>query len=89
MKTSKIASRTEFKKSIRGQGMSEYMIIVGVIAAAAIGTFGLFGGTVEDQMSAMSTAMVGNVNVAADTSSQAQIEGVADEQNSLATFNQQ
>ena len=46
MKISKLIS----PKTQRGQGMSEYLIMVGVIAVGAIVVFGEFGGIVEDQV---------------------------------------
>jgi len=42
-----------------GQGMSEYLIIVGVIAVACIGVFGFFGDTVSNQMSGMAQEIAG------------------------------
>lgn len=89
MKLSKIISRTESKKSIRGQGMSEYMIILGVIAAAAIGTFGYFGGTVEEQMGTMTKALTGTTNVAATTAQSTKAITTSTKANSLKTFNEQ
>ncbi len=43
----------------RGQGMTEYIIIVGVIAIAAISVFGLFGDTVENQIAGMAQELGG------------------------------
>lgn len=43
----------------RGQGMTEYIIIVGVIAIAAISVFGLFGDTVENQIAGMAEELSG------------------------------
>ncbi|HIE55684.1 MAG TPA: pilus assembly protein [Chromatiaceae bacterium] len=53
-----------FKKSSdkrlqRGQGMTEYIIIVGVIAVAAIGAFGYFGSTVEKSIGNMAMELAG------------------------------
>ena len=42
-----------------GQGMTEYIIIVGVIAIAAIGAFGYFGDTVENQIAGMAKELSG------------------------------
>ncbi len=63
MKISNSISRTQIKR-VRGQGMSEYMIIVGVIAAAAIATFGFFGKTVETQVGQQATVMAGGATTA-------------------------
>lgn len=43
----------------RGQGMTEYIIIVGVIAIAAIGAFGYFGDAVEHQIAGMAHELGG------------------------------
>lgn len=42
-----------------GQGMTEYAIIVAVIAIAAIGIFTIFGNVIKDQVSNMATEMAG------------------------------
>lgn len=57
-----------FKKSL-GQGMTEYIIIVGVIAVAAIGTFGYFGDTIENQVAGMAQELGGGDGTAARTRS--------------------
>lgn len=43
----------------RGQGMTEYIIIVGVIAVAAIGVFGYFGDVLKDQTAGMAAELAG------------------------------
>ncbi|MBL4672395.1 MAG: hypothetical protein JKX81_09060 [Arenicella sp.] len=43
----------------KGQGLSEYIIIVALIAVAAIGAVGFFGGTVSNQVAAMAQEMSG------------------------------
>jgi Flp pilus assembly pilin Flp len=50
--------KINMKKSL-GQGMTEYIIIVGVIAVAAIGAFGFFGDTIEHQIAGMSAELSG------------------------------
>ena len=42
-----------------GQGMTEYLIIVALIAVAAIATFAFFGRTVREQMAGLSTEVAG------------------------------
>jgi len=44
----------------RGQGMTEYIIIVALIAVAAIAVTQLFGATVRDQMAAIAQEVSGN-----------------------------
>lgn len=43
----------------RGQGMTEYIIIVALIAVAAIGVYSFFGQTVKSQVSGMSKELAG------------------------------
>jgi pilus assembly protein Flp/PilA len=43
----------------RGQGMTEYIIIVALIAIAAITVVSFFGGTVRSQMSGMAQELSG------------------------------
>ncbi len=43
-----------------GQGMTEYIIIVALIAIAAIAIYGLFGDTVKEQMGVMTEELAGN-----------------------------
>ena len=42
-----------------GQGMTEYIIIVALIAIAAIGVYGAFGKTVRGQMAATAQTLAG------------------------------
>ena len=44
----------------RGQGMSEYLIIVALIAIAAIGVVGAMGGVVQNQVAGMANELAGN-----------------------------
>lgn len=44
----------------RGQGMSEYLIIVALIAIGAIGVVGGFGDVVQGQVSQMAQELAGN-----------------------------
>ena len=46
-------------KKQAGQGMTEYIIIVALIAVAAIGVYSYFGGTIRAQTSAMANEMAG------------------------------
>jgi Flp pilus assembly pilin Flp len=45
---------------VRGQGMTEYIIIVALIAVAAIGVYSMFGETVKKQTGAMSASLGGD-----------------------------
>ena len=46
-------------RRIRGQGMTEYIIIVALIAVAAIGVYRLFGDTVREQMAGLAKELSG------------------------------
>ena len=47
-----------------GQGMTEYIIIVALIAIAAIGIYSVFGDTVTDQMGNMTQELSGGTATA-------------------------
>lgn len=47
------------KRSQRGQGMTEYIIIVALIAIAAIATYQFFGKTVRNQTAAIANELAG------------------------------
>lgn len=49
-----------------GQGMTEYIIIVALIAIAAIAAFTYFGGTVRNQTTAMTEELAGQSGAAAN-----------------------
>jgi type IV pilus assembly protein PilA len=55
-----------------GQGMTEYIIIVALVAVAGIGTYRLFGQTVRNQMASLAQEVGGtaanNARAAAQTS---------------------
>jgi len=42
-----------------GQGMTEYIIIVALIAISAIGIYSIFGDTITDQMGTMTQELAG------------------------------
>lgn len=51
------------KKGRKGQGMTEYIIIVALIAIAAIGVITLFGNNIRALFGAASDATAGETNV--------------------------
>ncbi|MGB0865504.1 MAG: hypothetical protein ACPGSC_03290 [Granulosicoccaceae bacterium] len=57
----------QFKQNITGQGMTEYIIIVALIAIAAIGVFTGFGDIVRNQVGVMAGELAGDSNAAART----------------------
>jgi Flp pilus assembly pilin Flp len=52
-------TRFNAPRRVRGQGMTEYIIIVALIAIAAIAVTSLFGGTVRSQVAGMAQEMSG------------------------------
>ncbi|WP_417763364.1 Flp family type IVb pilin [Shewanella sp.] len=46
-------------RRIRGQGMTEYIIIVALIAVSAIGVYSFFGQTIRNQVAGLSSEMSG------------------------------
>jgi len=51
-------------KKQRGQGMTEYIIIVALIGVAAIGVYRLFGDTLRSQMAGLAMEMSGQAATA-------------------------
>ncbi len=53
---------TQTEKAVRryilGQGMTEYIIIVALIAVASIGAVSAFGGVIKDSFAGMSRALI-------------------------------
>lgn len=47
------------RRNIAGQGMTEYIIIVALIAVAAIGVYSLFGEAIRAQMAGMTNEIAG------------------------------
>lgn len=59
-------------RKARGQGMTEYIIIVALIAIAAIGVITLFGDNLRRLFGASAEALAGNDNVTNSGSTAAQ-----------------
>lgn len=59
MSTSIRGNQKTGRKNQRGQGMSEYIIIVALIAVGAIGVFVSFGGTIRQQVAGMAMELSG------------------------------
>jgi Flp pilus assembly pilin Flp len=75
-----------------GQGMTEYIIIVALVAVGAIGVYNLFGKTVRDQTSAMACGLAGNAcattQTAAATTDATNSKQKADAAQGLSNFGQ-
>ncbi len=71
------SSKHSIQSRQTGQGMTEYIIIVGVIAIAAISVFGLFGDTVENQIAGMAQELGGGDGSGAQAAAQASGDAAA------------
>ena len=60
MNTIRISKRVIGSKKQRGQGMTEYIIIVALVAIAAIAVFSAFGGTVKAEVAQITNGLTGN-----------------------------
>jgi len=60
------------KKQLKqlGQGMTEYIIIVALIAISAIGIYSIFGDTITDQMGTMTEELAGGQGTVQSVDSQ-------------------
>lgn len=54
-----ISTHLQQKMRQSGQGMTEYIIIVALIAVAAIGVYSFFGEAIRGQMSGMTAELAG------------------------------
>lgn len=69
------------KSRERGQGMTEYIIIVALIAIAAIAVYQYFGNTVRNQTAAIASELAGADGTAAKTAAQTAAATAATEAN--------
>ena len=65
----------------RGQGMTEYIIIVALIAIAAIAVYQYFGNTVRNQTAAVAKELAGSDGTAQKTAAQTAATAAATEAN--------
>jgi len=56
----KMSKRIVGRKNQLGQGMTEYIIIVALVAIAAIGMYSYFGHTVQGQMAEITNGLAGS-----------------------------
>jgi len=68
---SRKSMQSDVRRRIRGQGMTEYIIIVALIAVGAIAAVGLFGGVVKDSFSNMAQALGGGTTAPITVTSEA------------------
>ena len=77
------------RRSQRGQGMTEYIIIVAMIAIAAIAVYQYFGQTVRNQTAAIAQELAGNDGTTANDAAQTASDSAAtagDTKNTLDTY---
>lgn len=77
------------RRSQRGQGMTEYIIIVAMIAIAAIAVYQYFGQTVRNQTAAIAQELAGNDGTTAKDAAQTASDSAAtagDTKNTLDTY---
>lgn len=78
----------------RGQGMTEYIVIVALIAVAAIAVYQLFGATIRNQTAAMALEVSGKngstaIAKAGDAATKAETTAKDTTKNSLSTYGDQ
>jgi len=72
-----------------GQGMTEYIIIVALIAIAAIGVYSQFGKGVRSQMAGMTQELSGTTADLSDaTAAATKAKTLAETENNLGNYNQ-
>jgi Flp pilus assembly pilin Flp len=79
------------KKRQFGQGMTEYIIIVALIAVAAIGVYSLFGKTIRNQVAGMAGEVAGTGGASAISAAGAAAGSAAASANQnkgMASYNQ-
>jgi len=64
MNSSKLSTRFGAAKKQLGQGMTEYIIIVALVAIGAIGVYSAFGHTVQGQMAQITGGLAGDTTKA-------------------------
>jgi Flp pilus assembly pilin Flp len=75
MNRTKLSKRIVGRRNQFGQGMTEYIIIVALVAIGAIAVYSAFGHTVQDQMSGITNSLAGNNSAANTAVTDAKTEG--------------
>lgn len=79
------------RKRITGQGMSEYLIIIGLVAVAGIGVMAFFGQTIQNQVAGMATEISGQdatAQIANAAASAGEADAKAQLDSTLANYNE-
>lgn len=74
------------KRRQRGQGMTEYVIIVALIAVAAIAVYQFFGRTIRNQTAAVANEIAGADGTAARTAANTAATSAATEADTATTL---
>ena len=77
------------RKNVRGQGMSEYLIIVALVAVAGIAVMGFFGGAARNQVAGIAAEISGQsakVSIAASKTAGTAAVETAKEGNGLGDY---
>ena len=82
------------KKKINGQGMTEYLIIVGMIGVGALAAFTYFGGTLRESTAGIAAAIVNDTTASGLANNAATLNATAanainGQQSTLANFSAQ
>ncbi|WP_341503836.1 hypothetical protein [Gallaecimonas sp. GXIMD4217] len=81
----------QIKRKQLGQGMTEYIIIVALIAVAAIGVYSFFGKSIRNQVAGLATEISGqdaSTQIKASQDAAADGTDVADENYNLSNYNE-
>ena len=83
--------QTQKKSPPLGQGMTEYIIVVAVVAVAAIGVYSLLGQTIRNQTAGIAQEIAGNdggsaLSAASSAANQARVQAGA--RKDLRNFNE-
>ncbi len=81
-----LSTRSAGRRKQFGQGMTEYIIIVALIAIGAIAVYSAFGRTVQSQMAAISNGLAGKGSDANNDVTQAGTEAGKADTDSKATL---
>lgn len=71
----------------KGQGMTEYIVIVALIAVAAIGVYQLFGGTVRNQTAGIAQEVAGSSATASNTTAVQRAQNAENDANTTKSLN--
>jgi len=87
IKKSKTLTVAVHRRRIRGQGMTEYIIVVALVAIAAVAAVSFFGAAVKGQFVQLGSEMLGTPDTSGvDAAASAEVKGAATEKNGGSTL---